>query len=39
VLQPPIEPTQYVSIRYTEHLTNAGLTAGVGTVGDTYDNS
>ncbi|MDN6457686.1 MAG: integrase core domain-containing protein, partial [Yaniella sp.] len=39
VLQPPIEPTQYVSIRYTEHLTKAGLTASVGTAGDAYDNA
>lgn len=39
VLQPPIEPTQYVSIRYTEHLAKAGLTASVGSAGDAYDNA
>ncbi len=31
--------SQYVSIRYTEHLANAGLTASVGTAGDAYDNA
>src|SRR5690625_158447 len=31
--------SQYVSIRYTEHLTKAGLTASVGTAGDAYDNA
>ncbi|WGH90586.1 IS3 family transposase [Auritidibacter ignavus] len=30
---------QYVSIRYTEHLAKAGLTASVGTAGDAYDNA
>lgn len=31
--------SQYVSIRYTEHLARAGLTASVGTAGDAYDNA
>src|SRR5690625_6657358 len=31
--------SQYVSIRYTEHLTKAGLTASVGTAGDEYDDA
>src|SRR5690625_391291 len=31
--------SQYVSIRYTEHLTDAGITASVGSAGDAYDNS
>ena len=31
--------SQYVSIRYTEHLARAGLTACVGTAGDAYDNA
>ena len=39
MLQPPIEPTQYVSIRHTEQLARAGLTASVGAAGDAYDNA
>lgn len=31
--------SQYVSIRYTDHLTKAGLMASVGTAGDAYDNA
>lgn len=31
--------SQYVSIRYTEHLAHAGLMASVGTAGDAYDNA
>jgi transposase InsO family protein len=30
---------QYVSIRYTERLTEAGLEPSVGSVGDSYDNA
>ncbi len=30
---------QYVSIRYTERLANAGIEPSVGTVGDLYDNA
>ena len=30
---------QYLSIRYTERLTEAGIEPSVGTVGDSYDNS
>jgi putative transposase len=30
---------QYVSIRYTERLAEAGIEPSVGTVGDSYDNS
>ena len=30
---------QYVSIRYTERLANAGLEPSVGSVGDSYDNA
>jgi putative transposase len=30
---------QYVSIRYTERLTEAGLVPSVGSVGDSYDNA
>ena len=31
--------SQYVSIRYTERLSEAGFTASVGSVGDSYDNA
>lgn len=31
--------SQYVSIRYSERLAHAGVTASVGTVGDSYDNA
>ena len=31
--------SQYVSIRYTERLAEAGIAASVGTVGDSYDNA
>lgn len=31
--------TQYVSIRYTERLAEAGIEASVGSVGDSYDNA
>jgi len=34
-----VEPGQYVSIRYSERLTEAGITGSVGTVGDSYDNA
>ncbi len=30
---------QYVSLRYTERLADAGIKASVGTVGDSYDNA
>jgi putative transposase len=30
---------QYVSIRYTERLTEVGITPSVGSVGDSYDNA
>jgi transposase InsO family protein len=31
------EPKQYVSIRYTERLAEAGIEPSVGSVGDSYD--
>jgi len=31
--------SQYLSIRYTERLAEAGVTASVGTTGDSYDNA
>ena len=30
---------QYLSIRYTDRLTEAGITPSVGSVGDSYDNA
>ena len=31
--------SQYVSIKYTERLAEAGITPSVGSVGDSYDNA
>ena len=39
MLHPPIESTQYVSLAYSDALITAGVTASVGTVGDSYDNA
>ena len=35
----PLEPSQYLSIRYTERLAEAGIESSVGSVGDSYDNA
>jgi putative transposase len=39
VLRRPIESTQYLSIRYTERLAEAGIEPSVGSRGDSYDNA
>jgi transposase InsO family protein len=39
VLRRPAESTQYVSIRHTERLPEAGIEPSVGSVGDSYDNA
>lgn len=39
VLRRPVESTQYLSIRYTEGLAEAGSEPSVGSVGDSYDNA
>ena len=39
VLRRPIELGQYLSIRYTERLAEAGAVASVGSRGDSYDNA
>ena len=39
VLRRPLESAQYVSIRYTERLRDAGIEPSVGSVGDSYDNA
>ena len=31
--------SQYVSLRFTEHLAHEGITPSIGSVGDAYDNS
>ena len=35
----PVESGQYLSIRYTERLLEAGIEPSVGSVGDSYDNA
>jgi hypothetical protein len=39
VLRRPFESAQYVSIKYTERLAEAGIERSVGSVGDSYDNA
>ena len=39
VLRQPLEFAQYVSIKYTERLAEAGIEPSVGSVGDSYDNA
>ena len=39
VLRRPLEFTQYLSIRYTERLAEAGAVTSVGSRGDSYDNA
>jgi len=34
-----VEAAQYVSIKYTERLAEAGIEPSVGSVGDSYDNA
>src|SRR5215218_5699630 len=38
-LRRPLEPAQYVSIKYTERLAAAGIEPSVGSIGDSYDNA
>src|SRR5215212_511534 len=38
-LRRPLESAQYVSIKYTERLVEAGIEPSVGSVGDSYDNA
>src|SRR3954471_5174827 len=38
-LRRPLELGQYVSIKYTERLAEAGIEPSVGSVGDSYDNA
>ncbi|WP_068317695.1 integrase core domain-containing protein, partial [Aliiruegeria sabulilitoris] len=39
VLRRPVESAQYVSIKYSERLDEAGIEPSVGSVGDSYDNA
>jgi transposase InsO family protein len=39
VLRGPLEPKQYLAIRYTDRLAAAGIEPSVGSVGDSYDNA
>lgn len=39
VLQRPVESAQYVSIKYTERLAEAGIEPSIGIVGDSYDDA
>ncbi len=38
-MRQPLESAQYVSIRYSERLAEAGIEPSVGSVGDSYDNA
>lgn len=39
VLRRPVEPGQYLAVRYTERLAEVEAVASVGSVGDSYDNA
>jgi transposase InsO family protein len=39
VLRQPLEPKQYLSIRYADRLAANDIVASVGTKGDSYDSS
>ena len=39
MLRRPVEFAQYLSIRYTERLAEAGMVPSVGSVGDSYDDA
>jgi putative transposase len=39
VLRRPLEPGQYLSIRYTDRLAEAGAATSVGSRGDSFDNA
>ena len=39
MLRPPVESGQYVAVRYSERLAQAGAVASVGSRGDSYDNA
>jgi putative transposase len=39
VLRRPVEPGQYLAVRYTQRRAEAGAVASVGSAGDSYDNA
>jgi len=39
VLLPPVEPSQYTSVSFTERLAADGILPSIGTVGDGFDNA
>ncbi|KMO24926.1 hypothetical protein VP06_32910, partial [Methylobacterium aquaticum] len=39
VLRRPLEPKQYLALRYTERMAGAGIEPSVGSGGDSYDNA
>jgi transposase InsO family protein len=39
VLQRPVEPRQYTSLHFTEHLAREEIAPSIGSVGDAYDNA
>jgi putative transposase len=39
MLRRPVESAQFLSIRYTERLAEAGIAGSVGSKGDSYDNA
>jgi transposase InsO family protein len=39
VLQRPIEPRNYTSFRFSQRLSDNGILASMGSVGDSYDNA
>jgi putative transposase len=39
VLQRPLEPEQYTSIRYGERLAEIGAVPSIGSIGDSFDNT
>jgi putative transposase len=39
VLHRPVELAQYLAVRYTQRLADAGAVASVGSKGDSYDNA
>ena len=39
MLRRPVESAQYLSLRYSERLAEAGISASVGEAGSSYDNA
>jgi len=37
VLLPPVEPSQYTCVSYTDRIDELGVSASIGTVGDSFD--